>query len=196
MKTPPPPLLPLLRSPLQAEILTRLLLSPDHAFSLTELAGLSGASIATVQREVTRAEEAGVVSSQRIGPTRLVRADTAGTLYRPLADLLLVAFGPAVVLAEELAGVRGIEEAYIFGSWAARYRGERGHAPHDVDVIVIGVPDRDAAFDAAERAERRLGRPVQLTVRSPEAWHGQHEDPFVQQLKSRPLVPIGTGGPG
>ena len=39
--------------------------------------------------------------------------------------------------AEELEGVEGIEKAYLFGSWAARYAGEAGRAPADLDVLVI-----------------------------------------------------------
>jgi hypothetical protein len=47
------------------------------------------------------------------------------------------------VLAEELGGVEGIDSAYLFGSWAARYAGEAGRPPADLDVPVIGATDRD-----------------------------------------------------
>jgi predicted nucleotidyltransferase len=36
----------------------------------------------------------------------------------------------------------GIEAAAIFGSWAARAAGEAGPSPVDVDLLVIGRPDR------------------------------------------------------
>ena len=192
MKARPPPLLPLLRSPLQAEILTRLLLGPERAVSLTELARLTGASLATVQREVERAETAGVVRSERVGPTRLVHADQSSPLYRPLADLLLVAFGPVPVLSEELDGIDGVEEAHLFGSWAARYSGEPGPAPNDVDVLVVGEPDRAEVYDAAERAERRLHRPIQVTFRTVDEWANE-DDPFVSTVRSRPLVRLPVG---
>jgi hypothetical protein len=193
MKTQPPPLLPLLRSAHQAEILVRLLLGPREPISLTDLARSTGASVATVQREVERAEAAGVVRSERIGPTRLVRPDPSSPLYRPLADLLLVAFGPAAVVASELDGIPGVDEAHIFGSWAARYAGEAGTAPNDVDVVVIGDPDRDEVYEAAERAERRLHRPVQVTFRSVDEW-ANDEDPFIATIRSRPLVALDIGG--
>ncbi|MCA1845996.1 MAG: hypothetical protein LC792_22955 [Actinobacteria bacterium] len=105
-----------------------------------------------------------------------MRPDRSSPLYRPLADLLLVAFGPATAVASELDGIAGIDEAHIFGSWAARYSGEAGTAPNDVDVLVIGDPDRDEVCQAAERAERRLRRSVQVTFRSPEEW-GQRTGP-------------------
>src|SRR5579859_7902292 len=59
MQTPAPPLLPLLRSRLQAELLTVVLLTPGREWSLTELADRAGSSLSSAQREMARAEEAG-----------------------------------------------------------------------------------------------------------------------------------------
>ncbi len=69
MQAKPPPLLPLLRSRLQAELLTLILLNPRQERTLTELADRIGASVATVQREAVRAEHAGVITSRRLGNT-------------------------------------------------------------------------------------------------------------------------------
>jgi len=51
----PTPLLPLLRSRLQAEVLTLVLLNAQQESSLTELASRTGVSVSSVQREITRA---------------------------------------------------------------------------------------------------------------------------------------------
>lgn len=64
------------------------------------LASRTGASVSSVQREADRAEQAGVVSSHRLGNVRLVKvADSP--LTAPLTELLLRSFGPRQVLAEE-----------------------------------------------------------------------------------------------
>ena len=184
----PPPLLPLLRSRLQAEILTLVLLGPGQEWSLTALASRTGASVSSVQREITRAEQAGVVSSRRLGSTRLVSA-AGSPLTAPLTELLLRSFGPRQVLAEELDGVEGIEGAYLFGSWAARYAGKAGRPQADLDVLVIGAPDRDELDDAAQRAARRLAREVSVTIRSA-AWWREGTDGFHADVTQRPLVPL------
>ena len=183
------PLVPLLRSRAQAEILTAVLLDPEREWSLTELADRIGPSLATVQREIQRAEEAGVVRSRRVGNTRLVRAAKDGPLTAPLTELLLRALGPVHVLAGALAGVRGIEAAYLFGSWAARYAGEGGRAPRDLDVLVVGMPDRDELDEALEQAEHRLARPVQVAIRR-RSWWEEGDDAFRKELARRPLVQI------
>jgi hypothetical protein len=54
---------------------------------------------------------------------------------------------------------------------------------------VIGRPSRDALYEAALRAERRLGRQVNVTVRSKAAWQSA-EDGFAKQLRRSPLVSV------
>src|SRR5215470_2413816 len=100
----PPPLLPLLRSRLQAEMLTLVLLTPEREWTLTELASRVGSAVSSVQREVVRAEQAGVMTSRRVGNVRLVKA-ARSPLTAPLTDLMLRSFGPRQVLAEEISGV-------------------------------------------------------------------------------------------
>lgn len=83
----------------------------------------------------------------------------------------------------------GIESAFLFGSWAARYAGQPGLAPADIDVLVIGDPDRDELDEAAQRAGDRLAREVSVTIRSPRWWR-EGEDGFHAEVTRRPLVPV------
>src|SRR5260370_19131662 len=104
-------------------------------------------------------------------------------------------FGPPLVLQEHSEGRAGIDQIFISGPWAARYAGERGPAPRDVDVLLIGEPDRDAAFEAARRAEQRLAREVNVTIRTAERWKTAN-DGFTTQLRSSPLleIPLNVAG--
>jgi predicted nucleotidyltransferase len=188
MQTGPPPLLPILRSQLQAEILTLLLLTPEREWTLTDVSRRTGASVATVQREVVRAEQAGVLRSRRLGNVRLVQA-AESPLTAPLTELLLRSFGPRKVIGEELGGLPGIDQMYLYGSWAARYRGEEGRAPMDVDVLIIGAPDRTDLDEAAQRAAARIAREVNVTIRS-KTWWDDATDSFHSEVKSRPLIQI------
>ena len=190
MKVAGPPLLPILRSKNQAQILTIILLSPERGFTISELVAKVEASQSTVSREVQRAEMAGLVTTRGVGRSTFVVADTGSVLFEPLARLLLVSFGPSVVVGSELADIEGIREAFIFGSWAARYSGQSGPAPRDLDILVIGNPDRSLVWAAADRIEKRVGMPVQVTVRTSARWAAPGEDPFLQEVRSRPLVPV------
>lgn len=190
MRTSAPPLLPIFRSRLQGDLLARVLLQPG-SLTVSALARELAAPVPTVQREVSRLEDAGILVTQHVGRARLIEPNDANPVVRPLRDLVLLAFGPRQVIAEEFA-VLGPAEVLIFGSWAARYRGEPGSPPGDVDVLVIGQADREEVFDAAQRSEGRLGREVNTTVVSVDRWKASDE-PFLRELKRRPLVPVVAG---
>ena len=187
MKVPAPSLMPILRSDVQGRLLACLFAAPSTAYSLSDLVEWAESSMPTVHREVGRAEAAGLVTSEKVGPTRLVRANRSHPLYAPLAQVVLATYGPPAVIAREFADLRGADAVGLFGSWAARYLGQPGRAPNDIDVLVIGSPNRDAVDDAAERAEGVLRLPVQATVRSREQWMAGG-DSFVREVKSRPFV--------
>jgi DNA-binding transcriptional ArsR family regulator len=183
-------LLPLLRSPLLGNLLAWIYLHPEEAFSVTELAGRFAVSQSTISREADRLAAGGLILAERRGNLRLLRANLDTPLARPLTDLLALTYGPLAILGDLLATVRGVDAAYIYGSWAARYKGEPGPVPHDVDVLVVGGADDDDLFETARAAERQLGREVNIHRVAPETWHGRGSDPFLASVRSRPLVPI------
>jgi len=189
-RQPAPSLLPILRSQQQGEILALLLGDPDLELSLTEIAGRLGVPHPSVYREIQRAEQAGLVTSRKIGNTRLVRANTASPYYGGLAEVLTRAFGVPAVLAEVLHSVGGITAAYIYGSWAARHEGQAGQRPvGDIDVLILGDPDRDQLYAALSTAEQRLARPVQATIRDP-GWMVSGSGSFHDTITSCPLVEL------
>jgi predicted nucleotidyltransferase len=86
-------------------------------------------------------------------------------------------------------GVPGVVEAYIYGSWAARYTGEPGPVPNDVDVLVLGTAKEDDLYDIAREAESRLRREVNISAVTPRYWEAPDPaDSFLRHLKERPLV--------
>lgn len=189
-KGPTPSLLPIFRSQQQAELLALILGDASTEYSLTELAERTGIPYASVHREVERAEAAGLVTSRLVGRTRLLRADPASPYFSGLSDVLVKAFGVPWVLGQALDDVTGIDKAYVYGSWAARFSGEKGDRPvGDIDLLVLGEPDRDDVYAAASSAERRLGRAVQVTIR-PADWLTDGSGTFHDTVAGRPMVPV------
>src|SRR5215472_8673336 len=191
MRTPPSPLLPLLRSRVQGDLLALLYLHPEREYSLTEAAEVIGASVKTVHTEASRLVEAGFVSDSRRGNLRLLRAVTGEPVSRPLTDLLAVTYGPLPVLTDLLTDASNVTAAFIYGSWAARYLGEPGSVPHDIDVLVVGTADRDELDEIARTAQHRLGRPVSIRRVSQAAWETVNpDDAFLTSVRQRPLVEL------
>ncbi|MFI7439186.1 MarR family transcriptional regulator [Nonomuraea indica] len=194
MRATPPLLLPLLRSNAVGELLAWLYLHPESEYSTTDLAKRTGVSHSTVSREADRFTAAGLTTERRHGNLRLIRADTDTIVAKPLTDLLAVTFGPAAVLPPLLQPIPGIDEAYVYGSWAARYANQAGPLPRDVDVLVVGSADEDELYDAARAAEHVLGREVNISRIPPASWNADEGDPFVTSLRSKPLHPLIQNG--
>jgi predicted nucleotidyltransferase len=184
-----PPLLPIFRSQLQGELLALVSGDPARQWTIDELAERTGEPYQTVATEVRRLQEAELLEATTVGRTKLLSANEASPYLRPLSQLATMAFGPPIVIGEEFASVDGIETIYIYGSWAARYQGEPGPAPNDIDVLVIGRPDRDEVYDAARRAQQRLGREVNVTQRTRKQWDAA-TDGFSEQVRSSPMVEV------
>lgn len=188
MWTPAPETFPLFRSRITTSVLTRLFVGDDE-YSIAELASMAMTDSGTMAREVRRLEAAQVVKTRTVGRTRLVKANPDAPFYQALRDLVVITLGPADVLGAALQGLPGIESAVIFGSWAARAAGKAGPSPADIDLLVIGRPDRDDLQDVVNQAQARLGREINTVVVSPARWTSG-EDPFLDELRQNPLAEL------
>jgi predicted nucleotidyltransferase len=188
MRSNGPALMPVFRSQHQAELLMWLLLHPDREYGVSDLAERLGVPLSTLHREVVRLDQAGLITSRTLGRNRLVRANTDHPATAPLTELLELTFGPKVVIAEEFA-IPGAHQVVIFGSWAARHAGRAGAPPHDIDVLVVGKVDRADLYEAADRAQARLGIEVNPVVRSLNQWKHPH-DVLVTQIQSSDYVVV------
>ncbi|MGC4151621.1 MAG: winged helix-turn-helix domain-containing protein [Propionicimonas sp.] len=188
MKVAAPALLPLLRSQAQGEILAWVFLMPGE-HSIAEIARETSIPEATVLREVNRLVATGFVSERRRGRARLVSPNQQNAATQPLTALLAVTFGPPYVLRERLSRLEGVDFAAIHGSWAARATGYPGHAPNDIDLLVVGEVTRADLDDVAEDAASSLRRPVIVTIVTLEAWQAG-DDPFVVSVQERPLITL------
>ncbi|MGL5811686.1 MAG: ArsR family transcriptional regulator [Nocardioides sp.] len=182
MRSDGPALLPVLRSQHQAELLMWLYLHPDTEYGVSNLAKRLKVPLSTLHREVVRLDEAGIVASRTLGRNRLIRANIDHPAAKALAQLLEVTFGPRAIIAEEFA-IPGAKKVLVFGSWAARYSGEAGPPPNDIDVLIIGKVDRADVYDAADRASSRLGIEVNPVVRSAKQW-ADPEDALAKQIQA------------
>lgn len=188
MQTSPPLLAPLLRSETQGRLLAQTYLNPDLERTITDLAARADTSVANASRELNRLVSSGYLSARTSGRNRYIRANQDHPLFQPVAQILMYAYGPMAVLPPVLAMVPGVDDAYIYGSWATRLAGEMGPDPHDIDVLVVGDDiDLDALTAATDDARRTLGRDVNARAVSPETWVSA-QDVFHKHIRERPHV--------
>jgi hypothetical protein len=183
------PIMPIFRTETQAQVLARLYLRQQQAWTAASLARELGVSASTMHAEVQRLVEAGLIVASEVGRARVLRANSAHPLAQPLAQIVEYIYGPRAVVAEEFGQVPGVSRLLIFGSWAARHMGISGPVPHDVDVLVVGSAERGAVYAAADRAQGRIGMPVNPVLSSQQRWDA-NADALILQIKSAPVIDL------
>ena len=174
-------------------MLAALYLHPEREQTATALARESGVSLPTILRDIDRLTTAGFVLERTSGRNRYLKVNQSHPIFGAVSEVLRYTYGPLALLPEILAAIPGIEEAHLFGSWAARYLGELGGDPNDVDVVAIGNPDRMRIFEAASVATTGIGREVNIRAISRADWEDA-QDLFVRTVKGGPLVEVPLGG--
>ena len=189
MKPSVPLTAPIFRSQTQAQVLAMLVLFPDLERTSSELSRAVGVSLPTVVREVDRLVEAGVCVDRVVGRNRLVRVNPENPYVRPLAEILARTNGPIALAPKLIAPLASVTRAYIYGSWAARYQGVPGADPTDIDIVLVGNPDRSHVAHVADECRAQLGRDVNLRIISEAEWANPAEL-FTMNIKKQPLVQI------
>jgi predicted nucleotidyltransferase len=175
-------------SPVQQRLLGLLYGQPDRRFQSAEVIRLAKSGTGAVHRQLGRLEASGWISVSRSGNQKYYQANRDCPAFAELHGLILKTVGLAEPMKEALAGLaRDIDAAFIYGSLA---RGEE-RAMSDVDILIVSdrvtYPD---AFDALQRAEQRLARPISPTVLTRAEWNTQRDRPdsFVARIAAQPRL--------
>jgi hypothetical protein len=173
----------------QLQILGATYLEPERHFSIPELVERSSRPPPTVAREIDRLAHAGLVESELCSGRRSVWAAATAPIFGEPYSILLKTISPKPVLESRLRGLRGVDRALIYGSWARRCHGEAGPLPQDVDLMVIGNADGGQIRAEADRASRALGRDVTVSVLTAAEWNDSQTG-FVTQVRYEPPVEL------
>lgn len=187
MRTAPPELLPIFRSALQARVLAALLLDAGGPLTAADLVSLTGGAPASVHRELTRLERAGLVQHDRVGRTKLYSAGSSASV-EPLRRLLEVTLGAKARIRSALQAMPGVEHAAIYGSWATAEAG----AASDIDLLVIGPMSRAAVIDGLADVEHVLNREIDVTIFDRTQFERRLTEGsgFLRTVLDGPLIPL------
>jgi len=170
----------------RAELVRLLFTDPAKELHLRELARLSNLSIGTLQSEVRRLATAGLLTPRRDGNRLYYRANTANPVFPELQGLALKTTGLREQLIEALAGMPGVELAFVFGSVASDTAG----AGSDVDLLVVGGAGLRALAPRLRPVTATLGREVNPHVLSRKTFIAKARggDAFVANVLAAPKL--------
>jgi predicted nucleotidyltransferase len=175
-------------TPVQQRVLGLLFGQPERRFQSAELIRLAGSGTGAVYRQLQRLAATRLVVVTREGNQKYYQANRSSPIYLELHGLAVKTMGvvePLRAALEPLA--RRITAAFVFGSVA---KGS-DHAGSDLDLLVVG-DDLEYAdvYPVLEKAESRLGRPVNPTVMSRAEWKQKRarRDTFATRIAAQPKL--------
>jgi len=176
------------RSRTRQRILALLFDRPERRTHLRGISRAVGTSAGTTARELERLVDAGLVTRSTEGRHVYFHAAADSPLFDAVRTIVRRTVGAPDVLRRHLAGLRGVDRAFIYGSYA---RGEETPAS-DVDLMIVGSPDADELTDHVGAAEGELGRTVNYTIMTEYelADRRKHRDRFVASVEAGPTLPV------
>jgi predicted nucleotidyltransferase len=170
-------------------VLGLLLMHPDEAFHLREIARITDTQPGTLRRELLQLTEAGVVTCEKMGNLVRYRAEKACPIYAELRGILKKTTGVVDVLREALAPLSSdIFAAFIYGSVAS---GAERRAS-DIDVMVVGPVTFEEVVAALHGATEVLRREVNASVYSEAEFKqgARKKERFLARVMKEPVLMI------
>lgn len=174
----------------QVRIFRWLFGQPERSFYLNELLRLTGLGSASLQQELKRLTDAGVLISERTGNLRLFRANPDSAVFAELVSLTRKTVGTEALLREALAPLHDkLAGAWIYGSIAK----QTDTSGSDVDVMLVGDGLTLAeVLQCLEPVERELGRVINPTCYTVQEFERRKADPdsFVSKVWQQPRITL------
>lgn len=174
----------------QARLFRWLFGQPGRSYHLSELRRLSGLGSASLQRELNRLVEAGLVLSERVGNLRRFQANPQSPVYTELVALTRKTLGAQPLLREALQPIAArLETAFIYGSIAK----QTDTAESDIDLMLVGEDiSLNEILCLLLPLETQLGRKINPNcyTRSEYARRLAEPESFVNRVLAQPILPL------
>lgn len=162
--------------------------NPEQEYFPRQLERLSGIFVGNLQKELVKMESAGLLESRRLGKLKLYKLNVKHPLYPELKSVVAKTVGLDEMIRAELAKLKGVEAACIYGSFA---RGE-ARADSDVDLLILGEVEEKPLIRALKGLEGKLQREINYTLYSRAGWTKRKtaKDPFITEVLKQPRISL------
>jgi predicted nucleotidyltransferase len=177
-----------LRSKARQRLLAFYFTNPTARLHLRDLAERLTIDPSNLSRELRRLEKEGLFRSEFSGRQRYFQLNPTYPLFKEIRSIVGKTIGAGPLIAHSLRKVEGIEEAYLYGSFAQ----DQQDAASDIDVLVIGAPYGAALAEIVQGLELRLGREIGYTVMTRKEFklRRARNDAFLKNVWQNKRIPL------
>ena len=178
------------KSKLREDLLALYFTNPNKKYYLRELERLLNFPVGNIRRELIKLESTGLFLSENKGNLVYYYLNQSYPLFEELKSIIFKTSGAPKMLQNFLEKFSGINQAFIYGSFA---KGEEKE-DSDIDLLIIGEVNEDKLIEMISKLERRLQREINYAIFGKEDFKKKKEEgnPFILDiLKEKKIFLIG-----
>jgi len=175
------------RSKITKAVLGYFVLHEDAQMYVNEIARRLKLDSGNVTRKLQELEKFGILTSDHRGMERYYKLNSNFPLLAEYKKIIQKTIGIEHTLRGVLGSLKGVDKAYIFGSYAQ----EQMDANSDIDLLVIGdfsVIELQKKITPIQKLTDREINTISMTL--DEYNKKSNSDPFIKSLKTKPRIKL------
>jgi predicted nucleotidyltransferase len=161
---------------------------PERSFYTSEIVRTVHSGTGAVERELSRLQQSGLVTVERIGNQKHYQANRQSPIFEELYGIVQKTVGLTEPLRQSLTPYANkIKIAFVYGSIAKR----TDTASSDIDLMLIGDDlTYTDLYEGLQKAENTLLRRINPTLFSFEDWKrkASHKDSVIAKIAKQPKL--------
>jgi predicted nucleotidyltransferase len=155
---------------------------------LRDLAERLSIDPSNLSKELGRLERDGLFRSEMSGRQKYFQLNREHPLFDEVRKIVGKTIGAAPQIAKSLKRIEGIDEAYLYGSFANNQQ----DAASDIDVLVLGAPREQVLAQVMRKLEQQLGREINYTVLTPKEFGSRRarKDAFLENVRHNKRISL------
>ncbi len=174
----------------RAELLGLFFNNPDEKYYLREIARHIGKDAAGIKRELDKLVKIGLLASEKRGVQKYYSSNRNSPVFSEMKGLIFKTTGAQGSIKAALSRLKGIQSAFLYGSYAKGAEKEDS----DINLMVIGQVNITELNDVVMSLEEKLKREIDYLVFDEQEFRKRREskDPFIREvLKGKKILLIG-----
>lgn len=150
----------LVSSKLRRRLLAHYFTHPEEKYYVREVASLLDLDPGNLSKELRKLAEEGLFKEEPKGRIKFYRLNSSYPLYGEIKQIIFKTEGVQGSLRTLVNEFPEIEAAFIYGSYAQG----KEKASSDIDLMIVGTPDRKRLTSRIRDLEERLGREINFNL--------------------------------
>lgn len=141
-------------------VLSHFFMNPGQSFYIRQLEKLLNKKVGQLRPELSKLEKIGLLKSSMTGNQRMYELNNKFQLFEEMKNIFLKTVGVGDLIREKLAGIKNIELAFIYGSFA---KGDT-RPDSDMDIMIVGNASDMKISGKISEIEKRIKREINYSL--------------------------------